>query len=128
LTIICILAFAAQLATAHGSFLVDGWRVWNNATLSGHSRVETENVPVQVTLSTEQTLWIGAKSTLHIKEHLIVLEKGCARLDAAGTYSFEAKSTNGLLAGSSAVEISRAAEISGQYGTLRELRPLSQRP
>jgi len=128
LLIICIFAFAAELATAHGSFLVDGWRVWNNATVSGHSRVETENVPVQATLSSGQTLWIGARSTLHMKEHRIVLETGCARLDAAGSYSFEAKSTDGLLAGSSEAEISRARQISRQYDTLRELRPLSQRP
>jgi hypothetical protein len=118
----------ADLATARGSFLVDGWKVWNNATILRAARVETGMVPVRISLSSRQTLWIGTGSSVHFEESRIVLDKGCVQLDARGTYSLGAKSTTGLLAGSDTAEMSRAVRIPFLYETLRELRPMSQRP
>jgi hypothetical protein len=118
----------ADLATARGSFLVDGWKVWNNATILRTARLETGTVPVRISLSSRQTLWIGTGSSVHFEENKIVVEKGCAQLDASGPYSVGAKSTSGLLSGSDAAEMARAARIPLLYETLRELRPMSQRP
>jgi hypothetical protein len=118
----------ANLATARGSFLVDGWKVWNNATILQTARVETGTVPVKVSLPSHQTLWIGTGSSVHFEESRIVVEKGCAQLDTSGPYSLGAKSTSGLLAGSDVTEMSRSAKIPLLYEMLRELRPTSQRP
>jgi hypothetical protein len=118
----------AELATARGSFLVDGWKVWNNATILRATRVETGMVPVRISLSPPQTLWIGTGSSVHFEDSRIFVEKGCAQLDASGVYSLVAKAKSGLLAGSDAEELSRAAKIPLLYQTLRELRPASQRP
>jgi hypothetical protein len=118
----------ADLATARGSFLVDGWKVWNNASISPLARVETGTAPVRVSLSSHQTLWIGTGSAVHFEAERISVEKGCAQLDANGPYRLAAKATSGLLAGSDAKEMMRAAKIPQLYGTVRELRPISQRP
>jgi hypothetical protein len=107
---------------------VDGWKVWNNATVFQNTRVQTGTVPVRISLSSRQTLWIGTASSVHFESGRIFLEKGCAQLDASGPFSFTAAAISGLLAGSDAGEVSRAAGIQGSYKNLQELRPMSQRP
>jgi hypothetical protein len=114
LPIFCVLLICADLATARGSFLVNGWRVWNNASVSERQRVETEAVPVKITLPTRQTLWIGSGSSVRIQDQRILVEKGCALLQPAGAYTLDAKCSG--------------TDIPRQYETLRELRPMSQRP
>jgi hypothetical protein len=128
LPILFALLICADLATAHGSFLVDGWKVWNNATISARSRVEAELVPVKITLPSKQTLWLGARSSVRFTGRRILVEKGCAQLDSAGTYMLDAKFVNGLLAGADDAGRRRASEIPREDETLRELRPMSQRP
>jgi hypothetical protein len=85
-------------------------------------------VPVRIKLSSRQTLWIGNDSSLRFDGTRIFLEKGCAQLDVAGTYSLAGKETSGLLAGSDEGEVSRAAQIPRVYASSEELRPMSQRP
>jgi hypothetical protein len=128
LTILCLLILSADLATARGSFLVDGWKVWTNATVFEHTKIETGMVPVRIKLSSHQTVWIGSDSTVRFDNSRILLEKGCAQLDVAGSYYLTGKATSGLLAGSDAIEVLRAAQIRQTYGAARELRPMSQRP
>jgi len=123
-----LLALSASLATAHGSFTLDGWKVWNNATISPASRIETGSVPVEVTLPSHQTLLIGLHSIVQFKAQTISLEQGCAQLSETGTYSLKAHSTAGLLAGSDDQQLNRARELPALYRDLRELRPMSQRP
>jgi hypothetical protein len=118
----------ADLATAHGSFVVDGWRVWNNATLQAGSKVETKDVPVKVSLARHQTLWIGPGSVVHFETRRILVEKGSANLDVKGDYSITGRVSSGLAAGSNAAELSRTKQIPKLYDTVRELRPTSQRP
>jgi hypothetical protein len=107
---------------------VDGWNVWNNATISENSRVETGEVPVRIDLSSHQTLWAGASTSIRIDGQRILVEKGSALLDQAGLYSLVAKSKSGLAAGSDPAEMSRAAQIPRLYESRRELRATSQRP
>jgi hypothetical protein len=128
LPILCVLLLCADLATAHGSFLVDGWKVWNNASISENARIEAGSVPVRVDLPSRQTLLIGTHSSIHLVDQRILVEKGCAKLDLSGAYVLEAAAKKGLEAGSDTAELLRASEIPRQYGTLRELRPMSQRP
>jgi hypothetical protein len=128
LTILCLIILCADLAIARGSFLVDGWRVWTNASISPQARVEASMVPVRIKLVSRQTLWVGSNSSVRFDGNRIFLEKGCAQLDAAGTYSLAGKETSGLLAGSDAGEVSRAAQIPRVYASSEELRPMSQRP
>ena len=128
LPILCVLMLCSDLATAHGSFRVNGWKVWNNATVLPSSRVETGTVPVRIGLGSHQTLWIGTGSSVRFEDGRISVEKGCAELDASGTYSLAAKVVSGLQAGSDAAEVSRAAKIPVSFGALQELRPMSQRP
>ncbi len=77
-------------------------------------------MPVQVTLPARQTLWMAVHSSVQLEEHRIVVLKGCARLDAEGSYTIGEKSGAGGPC--------TAQGISREYETLRELRPLSQRP
>jgi hypothetical protein len=128
LALLCVLILCANLATARGSFLVDGWKVWNNATIAPDSRIETGAVPIRLTLSSNQTLWIGSHSAIRLQPHRISIEKGCAQLDSAGPYSLSAPATSGLKAGSNQGELARATLILQDYQSLQELRPMSQRP
>jgi hypothetical protein len=128
LTILCVLILCADLATARGSFLLDGWKIWNNGSVSADSRVDTGSVPVRIQLSSKQTLWIADASTIRFDGKRILVEKGCVQLDTSGPYFVAGKSTRGLLAGSNDAEMSRAAHIPQSYESLRELRPMSQRP
>jgi len=107
---------------------VDGWKVWTNASVTSKSRIESGIVPVRIILSSHQTLWIGTGSTIRFDGTNILVEKGSAQLDAAGKYSLAGRSTYGLLAGSDAAEMSRAAQIPKLYQSLQELRSMSQRP
>jgi hypothetical protein len=123
-----LLAVSANLATAHGSFSVDGWKVWNNATISAASRIETGAVPVKVSLPSGQTLLIGLHSRVQFQAESISIEEGCAQLSESGTYFLTAHSKLGLLAGSDSEQLDRARQIAALYRDLHELRPLSQRP
>jgi hypothetical protein len=128
LALLCVLILCANLATAHGSFLVDGWKVWNNATIAPDSRIETAAVPVRVTLPSHQTVWIGDHSIIRLQPARISIEKGCAELDSEGEYSFAAAAQSGLRAGANPEELARATQILQEYQSLQELRPMSQRP
>jgi hypothetical protein len=128
LIILCADLLCADLATARGSFLLDGWRVWTNATVSPDAKIETGMVPVRIKLASHQTLWIGSDSFVRFDGNRILLERGCAQLDVAGAYSLGGKETSGLLAGSDAKELLRAARIPRFYESAQELRPMSQRP
>jgi hypothetical protein len=128
LTILCVLILCADLATARGSFLLDGWKVWNNATVSTDSRVVTDGVPVRIRLPSRQILWIADASAVKFDGRRISVEKGCAQLDKSGDYSLAGKARSGLMAGSSEAEVARAVLIPQRYKTLLELRPMSQRP
>jgi hypothetical protein len=128
LTILCAIILFTDLATAHGSFLINGWKVWTNASIPSEARLETSVVPVRLDFSSGQTLWIGTESSIRIEGHKIFVEKGSATLGASGTYALEARSTSGLSAGSSEAEMAKAPRIPELFQRLREERPMSQRP
>jgi hypothetical protein len=116
------------LATAHGSFLVDGWRVWNNASVFENARVETGTVAVRISLPSRQSVLLAPNTQAVISGRRISVLKGCVQLNAAGEYTLDAPLVRGLAAGSDASNVNKSGEIQHLYDTVRELRPLSQRP
>jgi hypothetical protein len=99
------------LLTAPGSFFLDGFQVWNNASVVEGSRIETKNVAARLTLP-GQEVRIEAGSIVKLLDHRLIVEKGCAQLSQAGTYSLEGGHPPCL----------------HEIRLTTELRPLSQRP
>jgi hypothetical protein len=128
LPFLCILLIISELATARGSFQVDGWRVWNNATVRAGSHIETNAVPIRISLAGGQMITVCNRSDVQLRERTAEVAKGCAILNRPGIYSFQAKASEGLRAGSNVTELQRARAVLKELETAVELRPMSQRP
>jgi len=96
---------------------VNGWKVWNNASVPEQSRVESGMVPIKIRLPSGQNLLVGTNTSIRLDKQRILVEKGCAELDSSGAYALES-AKSGLCAG----------QIEALYDKLYELRPMSQRP
>jgi hypothetical protein len=133
LLLLCVLILASDLATAHGSFRVNSYRVWNNATILDGSTVETADVGATIYLDSKQILLLAPHSKAKLQNSSIHLETGLAQLNRTGPWSIRATAVDSspgeaILAAADASRLPLAADIPKQITATRELRPTSQRP
>jgi hypothetical protein len=133
LLLLCVLILASDLATAHGSFRVNTYKVWNNATILNGSTIETAEVGATIYLDGKQILLLAPHSKAKLQNSEIQLETGLARLNRAGPWSISASAVDRspgepILAAADVSRLSFAADIPKQIAATRELRPTSQRP
>lgn len=115
------------LLTAHGSFRLNSFRVWDNATVTENALVETWLCGARITLDSGQEILLGPRSRARISHDAFVLESGAAIVKRPGSLAIRASpltrdSSGAVLAGP------RAAAVSRTMDTFTEAPPLSQRP
>jgi hypothetical protein len=132
LILLCALILASDLATAYGSFRVNGYKVWNNATILNGATIETAEVVATIHLG-KQVLLLAPQSKAKLQDSVIHLEQGLAQLNRSGPWSIQAPAVDNspgeaILAAADSTQLSYAADIPKQIAKTRELRPTSQRP
>jgi hypothetical protein len=122
-----LLGLALALLTAHGSFRINGFRAWDNATIIENMLIETDKVCARITLNSGPEILLAPATHARITRGTLTIESGSALIRHPGAFAVRAKTltrdaSGDLLAGPAAASIAQLDD------TLIELKPLSQRP
>jgi hypothetical protein len=115
------------LLTAHGSVRVNGFRIWDNATILENMAVETDLVCARITLGSGPEILLAPATRIRLAHGTLTLETGSALVRRPGALIVHAPilthdATGAALAGPG------AASIPQIFDKMTEQRPLSQRP
>src|SRR3954470_15076615 len=102
---------AVGIATARGSFTIDGSSIAGNATLFEGNQIETGKASSQLRLNNGTRMQLAAESRGIVYQDRLVLEKGNSSFENAGNFQVEALSLH-IRSGSGAqVSVGKAGVV-----------------